>query len=242
MVCGVGQRGCDGVRDRALSGCGVFELCGGDDGVDVGWSDTGRSPGTSYSYRVRARDAAGNTGAYSSVATAVTPAAVDNPPSAPTGLSASASGSSGVNLSWTAATDDFGCRDVRGGAVSGRGLFGVRAGGDDGVDVVGGHGSGGVDELFVSGAGAGHGQPGGPVFECRLGDDGCGAAAAVVDPGRGVRVRRGIGHDGRRPVGERQRRPDAGRRRGRRRASSEGVDVQRVECAGDGSRMRRRCD
>ena len=43
-----------------------------------------------------------------SVATAVTPAAVDNPPSAPTGLSASASGSSGVNLSWTAATDDLG--------------------------------------------------------------------------------------------------------------------------------------
>ena len=32
------------------------------------WSDTGRSPGTSYSYRVRARDAAGNTGAYSAVA------------------------------------------------------------------------------------------------------------------------------------------------------------------------------
>ena len=74
----------------------------------LGWSDTGRSPGTSYSYRVRARDAAGNTGAYSSVATAVTPAAVDNPPSAPTGLSAAAAGSGGVNLSWTAATDDLG--------------------------------------------------------------------------------------------------------------------------------------
>jgi len=42
------------------------------------------------------------------VATAVTPAAVDNPPSAPTGLSASAAGSGGVNLSWTAATDDLG--------------------------------------------------------------------------------------------------------------------------------------
>ena len=74
----------------------------------LAWSDTGRSPGTSYSYRVRARDAAGNTGPYSGVATAVTPAAVDNPPSAPSGLSASASGSSQVNLSWTAATDDFG--------------------------------------------------------------------------------------------------------------------------------------
>ncbi len=74
----------------------------------LAWSDTGRSPATSYSYRVRARDAAGNTGPYSGVATAVTPAAVDNPPSAPTNLAASASGSSGVNLSWTAATDDSG--------------------------------------------------------------------------------------------------------------------------------------
>ena len=74
----------------------------------LAWSDTGRSPGTSYSYRVRARDAAGNTGSYSAVATAVTPTAVDNPPSAPTSLAASASGSSRVNLSWTAATDDNG--------------------------------------------------------------------------------------------------------------------------------------
>ena len=44
----------------------------------LAWSDTGRSPGTSYSYRVRARDAAGNTGAYSVVVTAVTPVAPDN--------------------------------------------------------------------------------------------------------------------------------------------------------------------
>ena len=74
----------------------------------LAWSDTGRSPGTSYSYRVRARDAAGNQGPYSLVVSAVTQAAVDNPPSAPSGLSAAASGSSQVNLSWTAATDDFG--------------------------------------------------------------------------------------------------------------------------------------
>ena len=39
---------------------------------------------------------------------AVTLSAPDNPPSAPTGLAAVASGSSGVNLSWTAATDDLG--------------------------------------------------------------------------------------------------------------------------------------
>ena len=67
--------------------------------------------------------------------------------------------------------------------MSGRRLFGVRAGGDDGVDLVGGYGSGGVDELLVSGAGAGHGEPGGPVFGCCVGDDGVGLASAAVEPG-----------------------------------------------------------
>ena len=105
----------------------------------LAWSDTGRSPGTSYSYRVRARDAAGNTGAYSVVVTAVTPVAPDNPPSAPSGLSASALGSSGVSLSWSAATDDFGVVSY-GSSVVRAGLLGVRAGRDDGVAVVSGHG------------------------------------------------------------------------------------------------------
>ena len=74
----------------------------------LAWSDTGRSPATSYSYRVRARDAAGNQGPYSLVVSAVTQAAVDNPPSAPSGLSAGAVSSSRMDLSWSAATDDFG--------------------------------------------------------------------------------------------------------------------------------------
>ena len=50
----------------------------------------------------------------------MTPVAVDNPPSAPTSLAASASGSSGVNLSWTAATDDNGVRRTRWSAARGR--------------------------------------------------------------------------------------------------------------------------
>ena len=90
----------------------------------LAWSDTGRSPGTSYSYRVRARDAAGNKGPYSLVVSAVTQAAVDNPPSAPSGLSAAASGSGRVNLSWTAATDDFGVARMRWSGVRGQGARG----------------------------------------------------------------------------------------------------------------------
>ena len=156
------------------------------------------------------------------VATAVTPAAVDNPPSAPTGLSASASGSSGVNLSWTAATDDNGVSLVRGGAVSGGGLLGVRAGGDDGVDVVGGYGFGCVDELFVSGAGAGHGEPGRPVFECGFGDDRVRRRRRRRPWWRRTRLTRGRGRRWRICRGTAMR-VRSGRRRGRRRASTGGA-------------------
>ncbi len=100
--------GVTGYEVERCQGAGCSNFAAVTTVTTLAWSDTGRSPATSYSYRVRARDAAGNTGAYSGVATAVTPAAVDNPPSAPTNLAASASGSGEVNLSWTAATDDFG--------------------------------------------------------------------------------------------------------------------------------------
>ena len=58
--------------------------------------DTGLAASPRYRYRVRAVDAAGNLGAYSSIATATTPAVVDTtPPSAPTGLTATRPGRSG---------------------------------------------------------------------------------------------------------------------------------------------------
>ena len=177
-----------------MSGCGVFELRGGDDGVGAGWSDTGRSPGTSYSYRVRARDAAGNTGAYSSVATAVTPAAVDNPPSAPTGLSAAAAGSGGVNLSWTAATDDLGVATYEVERCQGAGCSGF-------VQVATTASTSLADTGLVASTSYSYrvrardtGNQVGPVFECCVGDDGVRVAAAAVEPRRRVRVRRRLGH------------------------------------------------
>ena len=54
-------------------------------------------------------------------------------PSQVSGLVASAVSSSRVDLSWSAASDNVGCDGVRGGAVSGCGVFELR-GGDDGVD------------------------------------------------------------------------------------------------------------
>ena len=74
------------------------------------FSDSGLAAGTSYSYQVRATDAAGNLGGYSNVASAATPPPVGDttPPSAPAGLAAVASSQTQISLSWTAATDNVG--------------------------------------------------------------------------------------------------------------------------------------
>jgi chitodextrinase len=73
------------------------------------YSDTGLTVLTTYSYRVRATDAAGNLSGYSGTATAATPDTT--PPSAPSGVTASATSTSQINLSWTGSTDNVGVTD-----------------------------------------------------------------------------------------------------------------------------------
>ena len=85
------------------SGCSSFTQVATSSALT--YTDGGLSAGSSYSYRVRASDASGNTGPYSNVATASTSAAL---PSAPGTLSASASGATQVNLSWGAASESGG--------------------------------------------------------------------------------------------------------------------------------------
>ncbi|PYR28977.1 MAG: hypothetical protein DMF98_01360, partial [Acidobacteria bacterium] len=78
------------------------------------FTNTGLSPSTTYTYAVAAFDAAGNLSAQSSPASATTPAAPDTtPPSAPTGLTASAVSSSQINLSWAASSDNVGVSGYR---------------------------------------------------------------------------------------------------------------------------------
>src|SRR2546426_6022694 len=78
------------------------------------FNDTGLAPTTSYSYRVKAVDAAGNVGAASTTATAST-LADTTPPSAPATLTATASTSGyTIRLRWAAATDDVGVTGHRG--------------------------------------------------------------------------------------------------------------------------------
>ena len=70
------------------------------------YKDTSVSPSTSYSYRVRATDAAGNLSTYSNTATALTPDTT--PPSQPGTLTATAVSGGEIDLSWGASTDNVG--------------------------------------------------------------------------------------------------------------------------------------
>ena len=88
-------------------GCSSFAQVGTATGTT--FSNSSLTPATSYSFRVRATDAAGNFSGYSNTAAATTQTIPDSdPPSAPAGLSAIASSTSQIDLSWSAATDNVG--------------------------------------------------------------------------------------------------------------------------------------
>ena len=72
------------------------------------FSDSGLTADTTYSYTVRARDAAGNTSVASATLTVTTAPPDTTPPSAPTGLTATGVTSSSATLGWSAATDNYG--------------------------------------------------------------------------------------------------------------------------------------
>jgi chitodextrinase len=75
----------------------------------TGYIDNTVAASTSYSYTVRAYDAAGNLSATSTAATVATPAPSDTQaPSVPTGLVAQSLTSTSVTLAWTASTDNIG--------------------------------------------------------------------------------------------------------------------------------------
>jgi len=107
--------GVTGYRIERCSGgsCSSFVQVGTTTGATT-FSDSGLTASTSYSYRVRAADAAGNLGGYSNVASASTNAAADTQaPTAPSSLVATASSSTQIGLTWTASTDNVGVTGYR---------------------------------------------------------------------------------------------------------------------------------
>src|SRR5262249_4031507 len=83
------------------SGCTTFAQIATPTGTT--FSDTGLTASTSYSYRVRATDAANNLSGYSNVASATTPDLTA--PTAPSNLTATSASNTQINLAWTASTD-----------------------------------------------------------------------------------------------------------------------------------------
>lgn len=70
------------------------------------YTDSSVSASTTYSYRVQAVDVDGNASAWSNTATVTTVG--NQPPTAPTNLTATAVSTSQINLSWTASTSSIG--------------------------------------------------------------------------------------------------------------------------------------
>ncbi len=90
------------------AGCSNFAPLTTVPGTQTTYSDTGLTANTSYSYRVRATDAAGNLSPYSNTATTSTLAPDSQPPTAPSTLTATAAGSTQINLGWQASQDNVG--------------------------------------------------------------------------------------------------------------------------------------
>ena len=88
------------------TGCSNFAQIATPTGTS--YKDTTVSANNSYSYRVRATDAAGNLSSYSNTASATTPTPDTSPPTQPGTLTANAASASEVDLAWGASNDNVG--------------------------------------------------------------------------------------------------------------------------------------
>jgi len=102
-----------GYRVERCAGAGCTTFAQVASPTTTTFSDTGLSASTTYNYRVRAADAAGNLSPYSPTATAATLTPDTTAPTAPGGLTATATSSSQISLAWTASTDDVGVTGYR---------------------------------------------------------------------------------------------------------------------------------
>ena len=106
--------GVTGYRVERCQGAGCTNFVQVATPSGTSFNNTGLAAATTYRYRVRAADAAGNLSGYSSVQSATTQAAPDTqPPTVPTGLTATTVSASQINLAWSASTDNVGVTGYR---------------------------------------------------------------------------------------------------------------------------------
>ena len=99
------------VERCAGPGCATFVQVATPSGT--AYSDTGLAAGTTYRYRLRATDAAGNLGPISAVGEATTTALDTTPPTSPGAVTATPVSESAIDVSWDAATDNVGVTGYR---------------------------------------------------------------------------------------------------------------------------------
>ena len=108
-----GQRRRDRVPGRAVPGGELHELRPGRHAGDARFSDTGLAANTTYRFRVRAADAAGNLSAYSSIVRRQRRRPTRHARARRPGLAATVAGPTQVDLAWTASTDNVGVTGYR---------------------------------------------------------------------------------------------------------------------------------
>jgi len=85
---------------RGLTSTGPFTTIATAAANATGYTDTGLSPSTTYYYQINATNSAGSS-AYTTIVNATTPASLPGVPTAPSGLAATATSATEIDLSWT---------------------------------------------------------------------------------------------------------------------------------------------
>jgi len=102
-----GGSGLAGYKIERCTGNGCTNFTQIATSATTGYTDTGLSADTTYTYRVRAYDNAGNNSGYSNTASATTPPEII-PPTVPANLTATALTPNDIELNWSASTDSGG--------------------------------------------------------------------------------------------------------------------------------------
>ena len=238
------QRRCHRLPDVPLPGRRLHQLRPSDASrrhSDDLLHDTTVAAATTYGYEVRASTqpatsarsrtpSRNDSGCVGHHATVGARDAHRRTPSAP--VRSTSHGARRPTMSVSPATRSFRCT---GAAVRHFAKVGQTAGGTTTLQRHGAHRG---DELQLRGSrGRRRGQPR-PLLQHRVSDD---VSDELERAGRGLRLQRGNGHDGRRCVGERQRRHGREHDAGRRPESTAGRSRSTERTRGSTSRTRRRC-